>query len=55
MIPRFYCPFELNPGAHVELHEEAAHHALRVLRLGDGDTAMRMADELDRERVTVLE
>jgi 16S rRNA (uracil1498-N3)-methyltransferase len=40
MIPRFYCPFELHPGAHVELPTEAAHHALRVLRLGAGDTAI---------------
>lgn len=37
MIPRFYCPFPLAPGARVGLPEAAAHHALRVLRLGAGD------------------
>ncbi len=40
MIPRFYCPFPLHPGATVELATEAAHHALKVLRLGAGDTAI---------------
>ncbi|MDA8256981.1 MAG: 16S rRNA (uracil(1498)-N(3))-methyltransferase [Betaproteobacteria bacterium] len=40
MIPRFFCPFPLHPGATVELAAEAAHHALKVLRVGAGDTAM---------------
>lgn len=40
MIPRFYCPFPLHPGAHVELADDAAHHALKVLRVGAGDTAI---------------
>jgi 16S rRNA (uracil1498-N3)-methyltransferase len=40
MIPRFFCPFPLHPGAHVELTAEAAHHALKVLRVGAGDTAI---------------
>lgn len=40
MIPRFYCPFPLHPGATVDLAAEAAHHALKVLRLGAGDTAI---------------
>ena len=38
MIPRFHCPFPLAPGAVVELPPEAAHHAVKVLRLGEGDT-----------------
>lgn len=37
MVPRFYVAAGLAPGASVELPSEAAHHALRVLRLGDGD------------------
>jgi len=40
MIPRFFCPFPLYPGATVELAAEAAHHALKVLRVGAGDTAI---------------
>ncbi len=39
MIPRFFCPFPLHPGATVELAPDAAHHALKVLRVGAGDTA----------------
>lgn len=38
MIPRFFSPFPLHPGATVELSPEAAHHALKVLRMGSGDT-----------------
>ena len=40
MIPRFFCPFPLHPGAHVELGADATHHALKVLRVGAGDTAI---------------
>lgn len=40
MIPRFFCPFPLHPGATVELAAEAAHHALKVLRVGAGDAAI---------------
>ena len=40
MIPRFFCPFPLHPGATVELAATAAHHALKVLRVGAGDTAI---------------
>ncbi len=43
MIPRFHCPFPLAPGAIVELPAEAAHHALRVLRMKPGD-AVRLFD-----------
>ncbi len=38
MIPRFHCPFPLAPGAQVELPEQAAHHAMKVLRMQAGDT-----------------
>ncbi len=37
MLPRFHVTQGLAPGATVELPAEAAHHAMRVLRLGDGD------------------
>ena len=37
MIPRFYCPQPLPPGATLDLPEEAAHHATRVLRMKEGD------------------
>ena len=40
MLPRFYVPQGLAAGATVELPEAAAHHALRVLRLSDGDAAI---------------
>jgi 16S rRNA (uracil1498-N3)-methyltransferase len=36
MLPRFYIPSGIAPGATPELPDEAAHHAVRVLRLGDG-------------------
>jgi 16S rRNA (uracil1498-N3)-methyltransferase len=37
MAPRLYCPAVLAAGAVVDLPPEAAHHAKRVLRLGEGD------------------
>lgn len=37
MLPRFHVAAGLAPGASVDLPPEAAHHALRVLRLADGD------------------
>ena len=37
MLPRFHVPDGLAPGATVELPAEAAHHAMRVLRLNEGD------------------
>lgn len=40
MIPRFHCPFPLAPGAHVELPEQAAHHAMKVLRMQAGDNVI---------------
>ncbi len=38
--PRFYCDAKLGPGAQLELPENAAHHASRVLRLKAGDQAV---------------
>lgn len=40
MIPRFHCPFPLAPGALVELPEQAAHHALKVLRMKAGESVI---------------
>lgn len=37
MIPRFYCPGPFAAGRPVALPAQAAHHALRVLRLRPGD------------------
>lgn len=36
-MARFYCPAKLGPGAQLELPDNAAHHATRVLRLKAGD------------------
>lgn len=36
-IPRFYFPDSLALGARVALPQDAAHHAVRVLRLGEND------------------
>lgn len=35
--PRFHLPLTLAPGGRVALPDDIAHHALRVLRLRDGD------------------
>ncbi len=40
MAPRFYVAAGLAPGASVELPPEAAHHAVRVLRLAEGDAVV---------------
>jgi len=40
MISRFYCPIPLQTGRTVTLPDEAAHHALRVLRLRSGDAVL---------------
>jgi 16S rRNA (uracil1498-N3)-methyltransferase len=37
MTSRFYCPTPLHPGAVIELPEQVAHHAVRVLRMKEGD------------------
>lgn len=36
--PRFYYPGDLDAGGDVDLPEQAGHHAVRVLRLGSGDS-----------------
>jgi len=53
MIPRFFCPFPLHPGATVELAAEAAHHALKVLRVGAGDTAILFDGRRGQWRATL--
>jgi len=35
-LPRFYCREALSPGAHIDLPEPVARHAVRVLRLPTG-------------------
>ncbi len=35
--PRFYCAIDLAPNTQVKLPEDAAHHAMKVLRLTSGD------------------
>lgn len=35
-VPRFYCKLPLQPHTRIELPDELAHYALRVLRLRDG-------------------
>lgn len=47
-VPRFYCAPPLSPGARVTLPPEAAHHAIRVLRMGEGDR-LRLFDGSGRE------
>lgn len=37
-IPRFYFPEPLALGARVNLPQDAAHHAVRVLRMGENDS-----------------
>lgn len=46
--PRFYCPLPLLPGTRVDLPENAARHACRVLRLREGD-ALTLFDGLGGE------
>ncbi len=36
-LPRFYCPLPLASGVEIALPEAAAHHAVRALRLHEGD------------------
>lgn len=38
--PRFYCREALSPGAHIDLPEPVARHAVRVLRLPPGATVV---------------
>jgi 16S rRNA (uracil1498-N3)-methyltransferase len=43
--PRFHCPRPLSEGQLVELPPRAAHHALRVLRLAQGDALVLFSGE----------
>ncbi|MCK9285411.1 MAG: 16S rRNA (uracil(1498)-N(3))-methyltransferase [Rhodocyclaceae bacterium] len=37
MLPRFFCTEALDPGASLDLPDAVAHHAVRVLRMQEGD------------------
>lgn len=60
-LPRFYCREALSPGAHVELPEPVARHAVRVLRLppgapmvlfdGRGGEYLANIERIERDRV----
>lgn len=60
-LPRFYCRAALAPGAHVELPEPVARHAVRVLRLAPGASLIlfdgrggeypAQIERIERERV----
>lgn len=60
-LPRFYCREALSPGAHVELPEPVARHAVRVLRLppdarmilfdGRGGQYPARIERIERDRV----
>ena len=52
--PRFYCREALSPGAHVELPEPVARHAVRVLRLPPG-ASMALFDGRGGEYPAVIE
>jgi len=60
-LPRFYCREALSPGAHVELPEPVARHAVRVLRMppgapmvlfdGRGGQYLAHIERIERDRV----
>lgn len=60
-LPRFYCREALSPGAHIELPEPVARHAVRVLRLppgapmtlfdGRGGEYIAHIERIERDRV----
>lgn len=62
-LPRFYCREALAPGAHIELPEPVARHAVRVLRLppgaamvlfdGRGGEYLAHIERIERDRVLV--
>lgn len=62
-LPRFYCREALSPGAHIELPEPVARHAVRVLRLppgagmalfdGRGGEYPARIERIEKDRVTV--
>ena len=63
-LPRFYCRAALSPGAHIELPEPVARHAVRVLRLppgaplvlfdGRGGEYPAHIERIERDRVMVV-
>ena len=52
--PRFYCDAILGPGVQLDLPENAAHHASRVLRLRAGDEAILFNGDGSDYRVELL-
>lgn len=52
--PRFYCNAKLGPGAQLDLPDNAAHHASRVLRLKAGDEAILFNGDGNDYRVELL-
>jgi 16S rRNA (uracil1498-N3)-methyltransferase len=62
-LPRFYCREALSPGAHIELPEPVARHAVRVLRMppgapmilfdGRGGQYPAHIEHIERDRVQV--
>lgn len=55
MIPRFFCNEPMRVGAKFELPQEVAHHAVRVLRLGLGDTIVLFDGSGGEFRASLLE
>lgn len=63
-LPRFYCREALSPGAHIELPEPVARHAVRVLRLppgapmvlfdGRGGEYQAHIERIERDRVMAV-
>jgi 16S rRNA (uracil1498-N3)-methyltransferase len=63
-LPRFYCREALSPGAHIELPEPVARHAVRVLRLppgapmvlfdGRGGEYLANIERIERDRVMAV-
>lgn len=53
-IPRFYCREALSPGAHLELPEPVARHAIRVLRLPPG-SGVKLFDGRGGEYPAIIE
>jgi len=52
-MPRFYCPPPLPSSGSFELPPDAAHHAVRVLRLREGDQ-VQLFDGIGNERHGVI-
>lgn len=52
-MPRFYCPPPLPLSGSFELPQDAAHHAIRVLRLREGD-AVQIFDGIGSEFTGVI-